>query len=155
MKRFKFYLFVFAILAVGCGDKSAESLYSEVADSNAKRLGALYLQYQVRNAENPMLGPSSVDEFKTFISGLEEKRLSLIGINKSDIDGLFVSARDNSPYEIRLEVQGVIRGPAQPVVFEKTGVGGKYMVAFTGFIEKEVDQTEYDRLWSGAADDGT
>lgn len=144
------------LAGVGCGDKSAESLYSQaVGDSNAKRLGALYLQYQVRNADYPMRGPSSVDEFRKFISSLEEKNLQLIGVDKTQLDDLFVSGRDNEPYEIRLEVQGVIRGPEQPVVFEKAGVDGKFIVAFTGFIEKEVDQSEYDRLMSGDADDGS
>jgi hypothetical protein len=41
------------------------------------------------------------------------------------------------------------------VVFEQEGVDGNYVVGFTGFLEKEVDRSEYDRLWSGAADDGS
>ncbi len=139
----------------GCGGSNADSMFAAAADTNAKRLGTLYMQFQVQNMKNRLCGPSDQAEFEAFIRSQNDEGLARIGVDKSKIAELFTSSRDNLPFKIRWEVQTFARGPAQPVVFEQEGVDGKYVVGFTGFLEKEVDQAEYDRLWSGEADDGS
>ena len=139
----------------GCGGSTADSMFAKAADTKAKRLGTLYMQFQVQNMNHRLRGPSNQTEFEEFIRKQNAEGLARIGVDKDKIAELFVSSRDNLPFKIRWEVQTFARGPAQPVVFEQEGVDGNYVVGFTGFLEKEVDRSEYDRLWSGAADDGS
>ena len=138
----------------GCGGNNTDKVFASVSDSNAKRLGTLYLQYQICNPDEILLGPSDKEQFIEFIKTQNSNGLERIGVDKNNLEKLFVSERDKEPFKIRWEVQGVSRGAAQPVIFENTGSNGKFMVGFTGFVEKEVDQAEYERLWSGAADGG-
>jgi hypothetical protein len=140
--------------STGCRRANPDKMFQQAADSNLKRLGTLYIQFQTTNTTNRLLGPKDLEEFKDFILQQNERGLKLIGVDKNRLDELFVSPRDKQPYKIRWAVQGVSRGPAQPVIFEAEGVEGTYMVGFTGFIEMSVDKPEYDRLWSGAADKG-
>lgn len=127
-------------------------MFAAATDSNAKRLGTLYAQFQVNNTNDRLLGPADKSEFIEFVKTRGESGLQRIGVDKNAIENLFVSERDDQPFKIRWQVQGISRGPAQPVIFESEGRNGKFMVGFTGFIEKEVDQSEYDLLWSGSAD---
>lgn len=144
---------VFVSIA-GCSGSKSDKMFAEATDSNAKRLGTLYAQYQVSNRDRRFLGPADKEAFVAFIKEQNARGLERIGVDPNNLEAIFVSERDNQPFKIRWAVQGVSRGPAQPVIFESEGRDGKFIVGFTGFIQKEVDQAEYDRLWSGAADGG-
>ena len=144
----------FLATIAGCGGTNTDKMFADATDSNAKRLGALYAQYQVSNREARFLGPADKEAFVSFIKEQNARGLERIGVDPANLEPLFVSERDKQPFKIRWEVQGVSRGPAQPVIFETAGRDGTFIVGFTGFIQKEVDQAEYDRLWSGAADGG-
>ena len=145
---------IFVVTLTGCSGASSDSMFAAATDSNAKRLGTLYAQFQLSNADDYLLGPSDKEKFVEFIQSRSSSGLQRIGVDKNNLDALFVSERDQQPFKIRWEVQGISRGPAQPVIFESAGSNGKFIVGFTGFIQKEVDQSEYDHLWSGAADGG-
>lgn len=128
-----------------------DKMFSKAVDTNAKRLGTMYTQFQTQNVQTGFMGPKDKDEFVAFIKKQNPVHLARIGIDWNDLDTLFVSERDNQPYKIRWEVQSESRGPAQPVVFEQTGVDGQFVVGFTGFMQKTVDKSEYDRLWAEGA----
>ena len=143
---------IFVVALNGCFGTNSDTMFKQATDSNAKRLGTLYAQYQISNPDDRLLGPPDKEKFVEFIQSRSSSGLSRIGVDKDNLDSLFVSERDQQPFKIRWEVQGISRGPAQPVIFESVGNNGKFVVGFTGFIQKEVDQSEYDHLWSGAAD---
>ena len=142
----------FSVVVTGCGGANSDSMFANATDSNAKRLGTLYAQFQINNAKDRLLGPVDKTEFVEFVKTRGDSGLERIGVDKNDLEKLFFSERDEKPFKIRWQVQGISRGPAQPVIFESEGRSGKFIVGFTGFIQKEVDQSEYDHLWSGAAD---
>ena len=140
------------LVCLGCQNSDPGDMFGEAANSKPKRIGTLYFQFQLNNTNDRLLGPASQEELTEFIECQNETGLEMIGVDKNNLDDLFISDHDGKPFKIRWEVQGVSQGAAQPVVFEQDGANGKYIVGFTGFIDKEVDKDEYDRLWSGAAD---
>jgi hypothetical protein len=146
--------FVFTALIaalIGCSKgPSADAMFAENSDINIKRLAWLYGVFQVNHNWN---GPKDEAEFRKFIESQNPKRLSKIGIEMSSLENLFVSERDNQPFKIRWQVLGSPRGPEKPVIFEAAGVDGKFQIGFTGNKLVEVEQSEYDRLWSGESDD--
>lgn len=137
------------ILLSGCGGTEPADLLAAANDSNIQRVANLYEAYQSRHNWR---GPKDEAEFKAFLKGWNPKKLTNIGVDPNAIDELFVSARDGQPFEIRYGVPGHIMGSDAPVVFESTGVDGQRMVGFLNMTKREVDSTEYDRLWSGEAD---
>ncbi|MEM9413327.1 MAG: hypothetical protein AAGA30_19620 [Planctomycetota bacterium] len=102
---------------------------------------------------NDWVGPENEQELKQFIAAQESKRLKRMGIDQGDTDGLFVCERDQQPFKIRWSQLGHLRAPPIPIIFESTGVNGKFNVGFTGNIIREVDQTEYEKLWKGESDE--
>ena len=138
--------------AFGCGGSSAKSMVAAAADNNMKKLGALYLQFQIQNTDEAMIGPADETEFKEFIRNQRPEGLDFLGVDVGQLDDMFVGERDSKPLKIRWSVKGFLRGPSVPVFFEEEGFNGNYMVGFNGFIVKEVDKSEYERLWSGEAD---
>lgn len=145
-----------AVLAVlvtvvsGCGSgDAADQMFAEANDMNIKRVSSLYAVFQ---GQHKYKGPKDEAEFKSFISQQNEKHLKRIGVDPSKLDELFLSERDNQPFNIRWELVCQPRSAPKPIVFEKDGVDGKYMVAFSSYVCKEVDKAEYDRLWEGKMD---
>ena len=96
------------------------------------------------------MGPENEEVFKKFLRDADPARMERMGVSVNDIDSLFVSERDNEPFQIRYEIQGSPRGCAEPAIFEATGSGGKRMVAFLNMSQKEVEELEYDQLWEGS-----
>ncbi len=139
--------------AIGCGSgPNTDAMFADANDMNIKRLATLYSVYQIKHKWK---GPKDNDEFKSFIAQQSSQRLKRIGVDPGKIDDLFVNDRDGQPFKIRWELEGNARGPSKPVVFESKGVDGKFLVAFTGNLMREVDQSDYDRLWEGKGDDGS
>lgn len=129
---------------LGCGPDPAD-LLAEANDSNVQRLANLYVAYQSRN---DWRGPTDEAEFKAFLNGWNPAKLASIGVDSTSIDDLFVSSRDGEPFRIRYGVPGHIMGSDAPVIFESTGVKGKRMVGFLNMTTREVDDAEYEQLWS-------
>lgn len=137
------------VLTFGCGETDPGDLLAEANDSNIQRLANLYTTYQSRNNWR---GPASEADFKAFLTGWNPKKLENIGVDPGAIDELFISSRDGEPFKVRYKVPGHIMGSNAPVVFEATGVDGMRMVGMLDMTSREVDEAEYERLWSGAAD---
>jgi hypothetical protein len=139
------------VALIGCSKgPSADSMFAENSDTNIKRLAWLYGVYQVNHNWN---GPKDEAEFRKFIESQNPNRLSKIGVEINSLANLFVSERDKQPFKIRWQVVGSSRGPDKPVVFEAAGVDGKFHIGFTGNKLVEVEQSDYDRPWSGESDD--
>ena len=137
------------LLFVGCGERNdPDSLIARGNQENIQRLANLYGGYQSRHG---WMGPKDKETFLAFIQSIHERKLERMGIDKSEIDGLFVSPRDNEEFKIRYGVAGGM-GASAPVVFEATGEDGKRKVAFTAMRNEEVNAERYDLLWSGKGD---
>ena len=138
-------------LTAGCGSGDvAGDMFAKANNINIKRLSSLYSVY---SAQHGYKGPKDESEFKAFIGQIDRKRLEMIGVDPDDIDGLFVSERDNQPFRIRWDLPVRPRQGPIPIVFEEDGEGGKKMVAFSSYVCREVDHEEYDRLWRGEMDE--
>ena len=112
-------------------------------DSNIKRVANLYMAYQFRKG---MKGPADEATFKKFIqSEMPARKLELMRVDKNNVEGLFKSERDGEPFQVRYGLSG---GPSTvfAVVFEKTGQGGKRLVAFTNGSVEEADPARYEQL---------
>ncbi|MDA8563839.1 hypothetical protein N9L06_05240 [Mariniblastus sp.] len=130
----------------GCGNGvNPKSLIANANDSNVKRLATMYSIFQTHHR---FRGPKDEAALKQFIGQQDPKRMQVAGMDISDVDGLFISERDNQPFKIRYGVNTVIRGPAMPVIFEAEGVDGKRQVGFTNGPMQEVDNTDYEKLWN-------
>lgn len=131
----------------GCsGTIDIDSVTAANNNTNIKRLSNLYVAFQMKNQ---MRGPEDEGEFREFIKNYSPKKLKRINVDPNQLDDLFVNERDGEPFKIRLNVEGSVMGSSAPVVFEKTGVGGKRMVGFLNMQQRDVDESEYNDLWDG------
>jgi hypothetical protein len=90
--------------------------------------------------------PISADDVKTWVQGLpkaESEKLKFEG----SIDDLMTSPRDKEPYQIAPAPTGRhAMGPPRIVVYEKSGVRGKHMVASGMGTVSELDQQTIDNI---------
>ena len=135
-------------LATGCSSgNKAEQILKSMNKDNIHRLANLYNLYQ---SQHSWVGPADIDEFKEFVNGVSKSRLEKMGIDPSSLDDLFISERDGQEFVIRPSVQGSAMGSVQPVVFEKDGVDGVWLVGFTSKGSREVtSRDEYDQMFNG------
>lgn len=135
-----------SLVCVGCsGGSNGDSMIRDANKNSMQRLANLYTMFQ---ASHGWKGPKDEKEFRSFIAGADPSSLAPMGVSPTNIDPLFVSDRDGKAFKVRYAVQGSM-GSKEPVIFESTGKDGKYLVAFTGMIQKEVDKSEYDSLFEG------
>jgi hypothetical protein len=136
-------------ILIGCTSQTdPDSAIASVNETNLQRLANLYFTYQ---SKHDWRGPANEAEFKSFLRGYNPAKLTRIGIDPNAIDGLFISERDGQPFKIRYGVVGSAMGSAEPVVFESTGDGERRLVGFLNMQQREVDETEYNSLWSATA----
>ena len=146
-----FMVAVAPLAMIGCGEGNVGGkMLNKGLDSNIQRCRSVYGLYIARHS---MQGPKDEAEFKEFLNGLDADRLSVINVDPNNRESILVSERDGEPFKIRWGVSDRARGPLKPIIFEATGVDGKYLVAFTGGEPREVDKAEYDKLWAGEKDD--
>ena len=147
-----FLLVVVVLSSTACGpaDPAAE-MVSNSNKMNLQRLANLYTLYQQQNKFD---GPVDEAGFKEFIKQTDARRLEVMGIDPSAIDQLFVSERDGEPFKIKYGIRSGPHGCQEPAIFESTGSGGKRMVGFLNMVQREVESSEYDQLFtSEPADD--
>lgn len=120
------------IVLVGCGGDAP--VVSEEQDGGMRALAMGYGQYIAQNRGRP---PKNEERFRKY---LEQNMMILENFGVESIDDLFVSPRDNEPYEI------IYGKRAKIVAYEKVGVDGKRMVADDLGIVKEVDEAEFAEL---------
>jgi hypothetical protein len=136
-------------MLVGCSSRTdPDSAIASVNETNLQRLANLYFTYQ---SKHEWRGPANEAEFKSFLRGYNPRKLTRIGIDPNAIDDLFISERDGQPFKIRYGVVGSAMGSAEPVVFESTGDGERRLVGFLNMQQREVDEAEYNALWSATA----
>ena len=128
-------LFVF----LGCKD-NAPSL-ADRANSNIKRLRTCYGMYL---SAHDFRGPKTEEELKEYLKTTSDarKRLKRMGLTPDQVDGLFISERDNEPFRVRYGINGV---GDNAVVFESVGVDGLRLVAFVNPVE--LGEKEYQDAW--------
>ena len=114
--------------------------------TNIKRLANLYFTFQMKNR---WMGPQNEEEFKEFLKSYNPDKLTRIGIDPNAIDDLFINERDGQPFRIRYKIPGSAMGSSEPVIFEATGVDGKRLIGCLNMEQLEVDETDYERMWSG------
>ena len=138
-------LFVIAVaILVGCGGFDASTSIQDLNATNAQRLANLYVGHQQHNLGR---GPKNEAEFKAYIKQVNPVLLERIGVDPNQVDALFTSDRDGEALEVRYGIKGFATSDPVPVVFEKTGVEGVRLVAFTRRDAEQVsDDAEYQKL---------
>jgi hypothetical protein len=136
-------------MLVGCTSHTDhDSAIASVNETNLQRLANLYFTYQ---SKHEWRGPADEAQFKSFLRGYNPRKLARIGIEPNAIDELFICERDGEPFKIRYGVVGSAMGCTKPVIFESTGDGERRLVGFLNMQQREVDESEYNSLWSATA----
>jgi hypothetical protein len=136
-------------LLVGCSSHTdPDAAIARVNGTNMQRLANLYFTYQ---SQHDWHGPPDEADFKSYLHGYNAHKLSRIGVDPNALDKLFVSERDGQPFKIRYGVQGSAMGSSAPVIFESTGDGKGRQVGFLDMQQREVDDSEYNSLWTATA----
>lgn len=91
-------------------------------------------------------GPKDEAEFKDYLKTNPTAiyMMKRIDLTPDDVDELFVSERDNEPFVVKYGLNGVAD---HAIIFEKTGVDSKRLVAFSKPLE--LDSDEYEDYLSG------
>jgi len=132
---------VCAVALTGCS--RSDPLKSPTA-ARLKGLATMYLDYAAARGG----GPPSEEEFKKHLRRVEKFVLQMNGVDPNAIDATFVSERDKEPFVVLYNV-GISRisGTSAPLVaYEKTGVGGKRLVAFANTKLDHVDEARLKEL---------
>lgn len=141
---------IMCVCALGCGtgDPVGDAMKS-ANTNNISRVANVYGMFQMRNAENGYMGPKDEAEFKAFMQDPKNSE-TMANMGIEDIDGVFISDRDEEPIKIRWGVKGSSRGCYEPVAFESVGVDGARLVGFCIGTQEEVeDDTTYDDMFAG------
>lgn len=127
--------------ATGCKDPQRQE--PEV-ERNLKALAVCFGRYVSQNRGQ---GPPNEAEFKKFIRS-QTAELEGLGLTAADVDGLFVSPRDNQPFEIAWKATVGPPGPdgqSNMIIWEKTGLNGKRYVA-NGLVKiEEIDEATFQQ----------
>ena len=133
-------------LFIGCsGRTDFDSAIARVNGTNIQRLANLYFTFQ---SEHEWRGPADEAEFKSFLRKYDPHKLSRIGVDPNALDKLFISEGDSQSFKIRYGVLGSAMGSSAPVIFESAGDGKHRLVGFLDMQQREVDESEYNALWS-------
>ncbi len=94
-----------------------------------------------------MKGPSDKAKLKEYLTTNPTALFILkrIDVTPENIEEFFISERDNEPFQIKYKLKGVAD---HAIVFEKTGIDGKRLVAFS--TPRELENEEYQGYFSGA-----
>jgi len=124
--------------AAGCGGPSSPP----PGQNNLRDLAKYYGLYQGQNQGRT---PPNEKQFKEFI----QKKDAAV-----KPDEVFISPRDHEPYVVLYNLK---LGPPDPVkgapvvAYEKTGVGGKRMIARSTTAVEEVDEAKLKELVKGGS----
>jgi hypothetical protein len=121
-------------LADGCSPAVAPP--EPDAKVNLKKVLALYKAYVDRNRR----GPASREELVAFGQKLTPQDRDVLMIGE-DLEGIFVSPRDNQPYAITYKLNLAPGGPTKAIAWEATGKNGRRFVALSmGYVEEYDEQ---------------
>jgi hypothetical protein len=126
----------------GCG--GPDPLTTPTA-ARLRGLSNMYLSYAV--AKNGG-GPANEETLKKYLRSVDAIQLEMSGIDPKAIDSVFVSERDQQPFVV-LYGQSITRisgDSKQPLAYEKTGVGGKHLIAYASAKVDHVDEAKLKEL---------
>jgi hypothetical protein len=122
-------IFLFFVLAgfLGC-QRGPTKTDLAPEEKHILKVVSLYTDFRAKNAR----APSSLDELKAFAKKMSQQDLAARGID--DLDQAFISPRDQQPYVLVKPVAQTMMKGGPPnmqmvLLYEKTGVDGKRMVA--------------------------
>lgn len=120
--------------ALGCGGTAPPEPEAKV---RLEKLLRLYQVYADRNKKGPP-NEQALRDFGRKLSAKERDEY-LIG---DDLDGIFISPRDNQKYAIQYNLKLDPGGPTRAVAWEAAGQGGMRFVALSmGYVEEYDDET--------------
>jgi hypothetical protein len=128
----------------GCGKSQVATDLSALNKTGIDRIRNAYTLYM---EDHGFRGPKNEKEFRAYLTSDDrgvQLKLDRMGIDRENIDKLFINDRDNEPFVIRYGLKGVAD---HAIAFEKTGVEGKRLVALGTQIE--CDDDEYEAWLSG------
>src|SRR5262245_29085451 len=102
MRLFEMWRILLSGLLLACAGCSSDNIANQVAaqnDANIKQVANLYYTYQ---RSHSWQGPKDEAALKSFVrQDMDPKKLELMHVNTSQLDDLFISARDHKPFKIR------------------------------------------------------
>ena len=129
------------LAAAGCGSNALDSPTAK----KLKALSSMYASYAVSHSGG---GPATEKEFKDFVLGLGAEMLPFEGIDPANRAAAFVSDRDQEPFVIvpGQSIRGMTGTSAPVVAHEKTGAGGKKLVALANSKVEEANDARLQEL---------
>lgn len=126
-------------LVLGCQNGATTS---PTESSNLKPLAVMYGRFI---SSNQGRGPKDEQELKEFIKSQPSQELSNLGV--TDVESLFVSARDKKPYKLKFDPVPAVPGQTSNIfAWEQVGIQGKRYVAGTLGEIMEVDENKFRQL---------
>jgi hypothetical protein len=133
------FLAAAVLLAAGCSSNPPEQLPPTADEQNMMKLVQLYTHYQTKHTKQkappkktgkvaaPTI-PESAEELKAWAKTLPADELQKMGI--TDLEGMFISPRDNQPYQLAKPANPMMArmGAMKVIFYEKDGVNGKHVV---------------------------
>jgi len=128
------------LFLAGCSPPTGAQLPPE--EAHLRNLAVFYGQYTNQHRGQT---PPGEKEFKQFIKGINKETLESFKIDPNAIDDIFISPRDSAPYVIAYKSKASsipdAQGKTTPIIWEKTGVGGKrYVGDGLGKVELITDE---------------
>jgi hypothetical protein len=131
------------VVIPGCG---SDELDSPTA-TKLRTISNLYLNYAIgKNGQ----GPESEEVFKKYLRGLSDDILGPAGVNRKELDSLFVSERDGEPFVIVYgqKITKISGNSGSVIAHEKTGKGGRRLVSLSNTKVEHVDEAGLQNLLS-------
>jgi hypothetical protein len=131
----------------GCGD-SKSAVLGDLKKLNKYNVAKARACLQIYASRNNQKAPKDKEQLLAFLkAGSVDRNLERIGIDKNNIEEVFISERDGKPLKIKWGGR-IDPDKPLPLAFEVEGVDGIRLVAAE--VVKEVDnEEEYQKLWNG------
>jgi hypothetical protein len=133
-------LAVLAGFIIGCSnayDRGGAGAIMKEEGNHIRQMNSLYNLYRVANNKPP----PSPDALKEWAKKQAPDKLKDSVEDPAALDDVFVSPRDHEPYGIAPPPKGrYTMGPQRVVIYERTGVKGKHMVANGMGYSQEMDE---------------
>jgi hypothetical protein len=113
-------------LLAGCGYEKPTRTERDPGERPILRVLSLYSAYRTAHGNKQ---PQTIDQLKAWVKGLPKEKREALGVE--DPDRVFISPRDNQPFQLNPVVAGAMGGQQSIVIYEKNGVNGVRMTAST------------------------
>jgi len=122
-----------SVSGIGCNKQAS---MQDVYDTNLKKLHVCYTMFM---EDHGYQGPKDESELKEYLktNPTAVTLIKRIDLTPENVDEIFIGQRDDEPFEVRYGLRGTAD---HAIVFERTGVDGKRLVAFANPVELEEDE---------------